>query len=218
MPQSCLFKFKLESVSNGGSIKFPAVVKPVLGGGGSFNCYMAQDLAELFFFADYIKSQGVIPMAQEYVGTPEEEYTVGVLTDMRNGEMIGSIALRRQIMSGLSNRMRVPKRNSKEILVISSGISQGEFGDFSDVRGECERIALALGSRGPMNLQCRKHEGKVYVFEINPRLSGTTFMRAMVGRNEPDILIRQCVEGENFEIAEYKKGMVLRGLIERYIP
>ena len=34
------------------------------------------------------------------------------------------------------------------------------------------------------------------MFEINPRFSGTTSLRAMVGYNEPDVLIRHHVLGE----------------------
>lgn len=199
------------------SVSLPAVIKPTLGGGGSFNCYIAQNQEELQFFSGYIRRQGMLPLAQQYLGTAEEEYTVGVLADIQQGEILGSIALRRQIMSGLSNRMRIPRYDGGPLLVVSSGISQGEFGAYLDVRAECERIAKAIGSRGPMNLQCRKHGGKVYVFEINPRLSGTTYMRALVGRNEPDILIRRHRTGKRAKLPDYNKGLVLRGLVERLI-
>lgn len=195
----------------------PAIVKPTLGGGGSFNCYIAQDMTELDFFVDYISKQGLKPMVQKYVGSYEEEYTVGVLTDMFDGGLLGSIAVRRQILSGLSNRMRIVHRGSGGLLVVSSGISQGEVGDFPEVRDCCEQAALKLGSRGPMNFQCRRDGDKVYIFEINPRFSGTTYIRAMMGFNGPDVLIRRNLLGENIKPTEYKKGMVLRGLEELYV-
>jgi carbamoyl-phosphate synthase large subunit len=56
---------------------------------------------------------------------------------------------------------------------------------------------------------------KVYLFEINPRFSGTTSLRAMVGFNEPDLLIRKHILNEpikpNFSF-QYAK--VVRGLDE----
>lgn len=195
-------------------VELPAIVKPAVGGGGSFNCYMAQDKEELSFFVNYIRKQGILPIVQRYTGAVDSEYTVGVLTDMANGELLGSIALRREITSGLSNRMRIPNRGGGSTLVVSSGISQGEFRDYPQVRQECERIALALGSKGPLNIQGRIHEGEVYVFEINPRLSGTTYLRALAGRNEADILIRRHLLEDNTPLTKYTEGLALRGLTE----
>lgn len=212
-PDSCL-----PDGANASSVELPAIVKPAVGGGGSFNCYMAQDMDELLFFIDYIRKQGIQPIVQKYMGAVDSEYTVGVLTDMVSGELLGSIALRREIMSGLSNRMRMPARYGKGVLVVSSGISQGEFRDYPQIRRECERIALAIGSRGPMNIQCRVHEGAVYTFEINPRWSGTTCLRTLAGRNEPDILIRRHLLGDNTPLVKYKEGLALRGLTDTYIP
>jgi carbamoyl-phosphate synthase large subunit len=198
-------------------IELPAIVKPAVGGGGSFNCYVAQDKDELLFFINYVKKQGILPIVQRYTGAVDSEYTVGVLTDMVNGELLGSIALRREITSGLSNRMRIPNRGGYATLVVSSGISQGEFRDYLPVRQECERIALTLGSKGPLNIQCRVHEGEVYVFEINPRLSGTAYLRALAGRNEPDILIRRHLLGDKAPLAKYDEGLALRGLTEECV-
>jgi len=205
-------------------MELPAIVKPAIGGGGSFNCYMAQDQEELSFFINYIRKQGLQPIVQRYMGEADSEYTVGVLTDMVNGELLGSIALRREITSGLSNRMRIPARGGGSVLVVSSGISQGEFRDYPQVRRDCERIALALGSRGPLNIQCRVlagnelHDTEVYVFEINPRLSGTTYLRALAGRNDPDILIRRHLLGDNTLLTKYTDGLALRGLVEEIVP
>jgi len=50
-----------------------------------------------------------------------------------------------------------------------------------------------------VNVQCRLVDGEVVVFEINPRFSGTTSLRAMVGYNEPDVLFRHHVLGEPIE-------------------
>jgi carbamoyl-phosphate synthase large subunit len=56
------------------------------------------------------------------------------------------------------------------------------------------------------------------VFEINPRFSGTTSLRAMVGFNEPDLLIRRHVLQEKIEPHfKYGSGIIVRGLSELLI-
>jgi carbamoyl-phosphate synthase large subunit len=113
---------------------------------------------------------------------------------------------------------RTGKRELGDVLALSSGISQGEIGSFPEVTAQCEAIALALGARGPLNIQCRLVDGAVNVFEINPRFSGTTSLRAMVGFNEPDLLIRRHVLQQTIRLPiEYQSGMIVRGLSELLI-
>lgn len=199
----------------------PAVLKPSVGGGGSAHLYLVQDSDELLACARMLL--GVFPefIVQEYVGTPETEYTVGVLLDL-HGTLINSIAIRRYILSALSNRIKAPNRTARDdlgpVLAVSSGVSQGEIGRFAEVTEQCERIALALGAAGPLNIQCRLVAGRVYVFEINPRFSGTTSLRAMVGYNEPDVLVRRHLLGELIEPHfGYRHGVIMRSLSETLV-
>ena len=197
---------------------FPVVIKPYMGGGGSNNTFIAQDKEELVLFCKYILKYGRKPLVQQYMGSHDNEYTVGVLSD-RDGGLISAIAIKRYILSGLSNRLKVPFINNKnEVLAISSGISQGEVAKEAELLDQCERIALAFESKGPLNIQCRFVDNTVYPFEINPRLSGTTYMRALAGVNEPDLLIRKYVLKEAIpENIVPKYGLILRGLEEMYI-
>lgn len=199
----------------------PAVIKPAIGGGGSNNTFLVQDMGELGFACRYLIQQNKIVLVQEYVGTPEDEYTVGVLSTLA-GEFIGSIALRRYLLSGLSNRIQISNRTGREnlssTLAISSGISQGTIDEYPQVRMVCEKIAKTLHSKGPLNIQCRFVGGKLYPFEINPRFSGTTYIRALMGFNEPDMLIRHHIFGEvPPSPVKYKFGKVMRGLVERCV-
>jgi carbamoyl-phosphate synthase large subunit len=160
-------------------------------------------------------------MLQEYVGTPEGEYTVGVLHTL-DGNFVGSIALRREIMGGLSNRIKAPNRTDRAdlgpVLAVSSGVSQGVIDDFPEVRRQCEAIASAIGSRGPLNLQGRFANGVFMLFEINPRFSGTTYLRALAGYNEPDMLMRHHLRGETIaQPVPFAAGQIVRGLIERRV-
>jgi carbamoyl-phosphate synthase large subunit len=199
----------------------PAVLKPSVGGGGSSNLYLVQDRDELVACARQLLAIYPEFIAQEYVGTPDDEYTVGVLVDMA-GRLLNSIALRRQITSALSNRIRVLNRGGRAdlgpVLAVSSGVSQGRIGRFAEVTLQCEAIAQALGARGPLNIQCRLVDGRVCVFEINPRFSGTTSLRAMVGFNEPDTLVRAHVLGHRIEPQwAYREGVIARSLAETLI-
>ena len=201
--------------------EMPVVIKPSVGGGGSANLFIAQSVEELYVYGEMLLKIYPEFVVQEYVGTPDHEYTVGVLYDM-NGVFINSIAVRRFIMSALSNRLKVPNRTRKSelgnVLAVSSGVSQGEVGHFPNVTGPCEEMARELGACGAINIQCRLCNGRVLVFEINPRFSGTTSLRAMVGYNEPDILIRKHLLGQTIQPRfPYQSGVVLRGLSESLV-
>lgn len=199
---------------------FPVVVKPSVGGGGSTNVYIAQNRTELLGLADYLGLESIAGnfLVQEYVGTPENEYTVGVLHDM-NGNYVNSIAVRRLLSGQLNVRMSVANRTDRKDLgpnlVISSGVSHGYIGRFPEVTEQCKNIARTIGAKGPINIQCRLVDGKVMVFEINPRFSGTTSLRAMVGYNEPDVLIRKHLLGTGVPVDfPYEEALILRGLVE----
>jgi carbamoyl-phosphate synthase large subunit len=201
--------------------EFPVVLKPHLASGGSTNVFIAQDEKELLLFSSYLFAIYDSFIAQQYIGTPDDEYTVGVLSDME-GNLINSIAVRKNILTGLSNKIRVPNRtNKKELgdtLAISSGISQGEIGRFETITKQCEAIALKMNCVGAVNIQCRVVNDLVHVFEINPRFSGTTSLRAIVGYNEPDTLIQKYFSGAEPELHfAYKTGIIMRGITEMFI-
>lgn len=202
--------------------RYPLVVKPYIGSGGSKDCFVVQDRGELEATMVLLRAsvQNRI-MVQEYVGVPEEEYTVGVLHDL-DGEYINSIAVRRELKSALNLRISTPNLTGRKDLgsrlVVSSGISMGEVCQNSEVLETCEKIAKALDVRGAINIQGRMTSDGFKVFEINPRFSGTTSIRAVMGYNEPDILLRRHILGETIAPRfEYKTGFVLRAL-EEFIP
>ncbi len=199
---------------------FPLILKPARDSGGSRNVFIAQEEDELLFFARYLLRNTDAVLIQEYVGTPEDEYTVGILSGL-DGELLGSIALRRLLSDALSTRLTVPNRTGRNDLgsrlVISSGFSHGTIQDFSEVRKKCEEMAAALGSRGPLNVQCRVVGGALIPFEFNPRFSGSTSIRALVDFNEPDLLIRRELWGEKCPRPQFKNGVILRSLKENRI-
>lgn len=197
---------------------YPVIIKPNRGGSGSNGVMIAQDKKELEMFVSFLLNISPDLVIQEYVGNAESEYTVGVITSLE-GEFINSIAVHRVIENGLGNKLKVKNNTAKtelgKNLVVSSGISQGRVGKFTEVTKQCEEIAKKINSKGPLNIQCRLVEGKVFVFEINPRYSGTTPLRAMVGFNEPELMIRKYVLGENIEADFYfPEKVIMRTLKE----
>lgn len=201
---------------------YPCIVKPAVGGGGSASTFIAQDSDELLFFVQYLVKYGYQPLIQEYIPDAENEYTVGVLHSPHS-ELLGTVVIKRQILSGLSNRLRISNQTGKSemgsILAVSSGISQGDIVEFAPVRITAERIAQQLGSIGPLNIQGRWNGTDFVPFEINPRFSGTAPMRALAGFNEPERMIDAWLgirSDENDNRA--RLGKCIRGLKEYFIP
>jgi carbamoyl-phosphate synthase large subunit len=200
---------------------YPVVVKPAIGGGGSRDTFIIQTPEEFKLMMTYLFRYGEKFLVQEYIGTYKDEYTVGVLHDME-GRYLNSIALKRAMSGALNMRTAVKNLTGREelgdYLVISSGVSHGQVGRFPEVTNTCRKIADRLGVRGAVNIQCRYVGGRVIPFEINPRFSGTTSIRAMVGYNEPDILIGIHLLGEKVETDfRYKEVTVIRSLTETII-
>jgi carbamoyl-phosphate synthase large subunit len=193
---------------------FPLIVKPTKGTGGSKGvklCISEEEISDLVLSLEPDSGYCVQPL----FGTEDSEYTVGVLTDM-DGVLIDSIVMRRKL-TGLS--LLDSKRIGGKRYSISTGYSQGYFIRDEAIQSFCEELALRIGSCGPLNIQLRVHNGEIYVFEIHPRFSGTSTMRADVGFNEPDILLRNSLDDMRFSRLNYKSDVaVIRAFEHVIIP
>lgn len=196
---------------------FPLVIKAatVLGGGGSKSVYIVKDKEELDFYKKRGEQLGTKLILQEYIGSTTAEYTIGVITS-KKGKMIDSIIMHRGLV-GPSKREVY--RYGKTTYGTSSGISQGIFEDNPQVQKAAEEIALKVGSCGPLNIQARLVDDELVVFELNPRFSASTSMRAGVGFNDPDIVFRNFVLGEEFGRLNYQKNIAaMRALVNIFVP
>lgn len=192
-------------------IGLPCIVKPATGSGGSASVFFAVSVGEAVTYAEFIRRSGCVPIAQEYVSDTDGEFTIGVLS-LPNGRIAGSVALRRVLEAKLSVAYR--GRGG----LVSSGYSQGYIGNFPELCAQAERIAATIGSRGPINVQGRVRDGVLLPFEINPRFSASTYLRALAGFNEIDVLVRHLSTGEVPARPTLKTGWYLRSLTERYVP
>jgi carbamoyl-phosphate synthase large subunit len=192
------------------AVGLPCIVKPATGTGGSASVFFAVTTDEALIYAEFILRNGSVPIAQEYVGDDEGEFTIGVLS-LPDGRVVGSIALRRVLDAKLSVAYR--GRGG----VISSGYSQGYIDAFPDLCQQAERIATVIQSRGPINIQGRVRNGVLMPFEINPRFSASTYLRALAGFNEIDMLLGYLIAGELPSAQPIKLGWYLRSLTENYV-
>ncbi len=191
-------------------IDYPCVIKPSTGSGGSVFTYLAEDEEEALLYVSYLRKRSKNAIAQEYIPHDQGEFTVGVLS-LPNGNIVGSIALRRFFNSKLSY---LTKYNDR---IISSGYSQGLIDDFKNIRIQAEKMALQIKSRGPLNIQGRLKNGVFYPFEMNARFSASTYLRTMAGFNEVDIFL-QFLFGNKYALSEkIQYGYYFRSLEEKYV-
>ncbi|MEQ9285444.1 MAG: ATP-grasp domain-containing protein [Cyclobacteriaceae bacterium] len=196
---------------------YPYVIKPVSGSGSS-NVFIVQDQIELEGITRYLGStQGFI--IQKYVGNINEEYTVGILSTPNHG-YVNHIILKRDLSLGMSIKQKVLNRTEDQslgnTLGISTGISQGKFVSNTLISKTVAKLVELLKPTSTINMQCRVWNEKVYIFEINPRFSGTTNLRALVGFNEPELLVNSLLF-EEVPLANescWINRTVLRGLME----
>ncbi len=191
-------------------VGLPCIVKPTTGSGGSAAVFFATNTEEAMIYAEFIQRTGRVPIAQEYVNDCEGEFTIGVLS-LHDQCIVGSIAMRRVLDAKLSVAYR--GRGG----LVSSGYSQGHIDEYPDICKQAESIAIAIGSCGPINIQGRVRDGVLLPFEINPRFSASTFLRAMAGFNEVDTMIKYLISGVTPPRPNIKSGWYLRSLTEQYI-
>ena len=170
---------------------FPLILKPRCSS-GSKGVFLVEDKKELAAAATLVKEA----VLQEYLPSPEEEYTVGVFSE-EPGRCSGTIIFRRCLGGGLTYKAVVTR--NKEIEKISI------------------QTAEVLKAIGPFNLQLRLTDRGPVIFEINPRLSSSTVMRAHFGFNEPEMAVRKYVLGEELAPLSIKEGTALRFWEELYL-
>lgn len=193
---------------------FPFLVKPNHHSGGSNHIEVIQDEMDFSQFHGRFAQQRIDFVAQEYIDAPEEEYTIGVMSDLE-GKIISSFALLRDLSAPrcrkLSVKSKYAKGASSRDIVVSGGLTQGYVDDFSEARKWGEAVACAFESTGPLNIQCRRYGGDFYAFEINPRFSATTAIRSAMGHNDVLLIYNAFVKGINMGQQIYLRGSATRG-------
>ena len=132
---------------------------------------------------------------QEYIDAPDDEYTVGVFSD---GDKISTVIFKRKLKHGYTDFV--------------------ELADDDAMRSIAVKIAGEVGLKGYMNIQLRKKNDVCYVFEINPRISGSVYFRHMVDFDDV-IWWLDMLDGEEVEeyVCRYSRVIAMKELVEKTI-
>jgi len=166
-----------------GSIGYPLIVKPRVGA-RSVGVRRVDDGSQL----QRALEQTADAVVQECLLPEDREYTVGTITF--DGHCEDVITMRRDLRDG--NTFRAYVR------------------DEPAMREQVRAVAEALGGYGPVNFQLRDTATGPKVFEINARFSGTTPIRAAMGFNEVEAVLRRLVLHERPARLAFQEGVVLR--------
>jgi carbamoyl-phosphate synthase large subunit len=199
----------VERESDLDGVPTPCVIKPARGSGGSVFVFLAADREQAWLCARYLVGHGMQPVAQEYLDHAEGEYSLGILSLPGHG-VVASIAMQRRFDAKLSVQVR------SKVGIISSPYGQGLIDHFPAVTEAGRTIAAAIDSQGPLNVQGRVRRGKFIPFEINPRFSGSEYLRTLAGVNQPHLVLQYLKSGTTARLGPLKRGYYLRGLSETY--
>lgn len=173
-------------------IKFPFIIKPRIGA-RSRGVFLVKSLDEYWEKLSAIDK----PIIQEYIGNEDSEYTCGVLKIQ--GEIKGAIALKRVLKDGNTFKAEFSLKFPQEI--------------YNYIIAVAEKLDFV----GSCNFQLRlDNKGVPKIFEINPRHSGTTYIRALFGFNEVESIIRYYFKLPQKKF-EFKEGKVIRHFDEMLV-
>lgn len=134
---------------------------------------------------------------QRYLPDDKAEYTAATLSGA-DQKVRGVVIFRRDLIQGTTYRT--------------------ELVEDSQLEREVVRITEALGAVGPCNLQFRVVDGSLYVFEINPRFSGTSGIRYLYGFNDCEMAFDLLHLKKEITQPTLNKAVVLRYWNEICIP
>ena len=136
-------------------------------------------------------------LVQQYLPDDRAEYTAATLSGA-DQKVRALIIFRRDLIQGTTYRTELIEDPQMERQVVE--------------------ITEALGAVGPCNLQFRVIDGMVYVFEINPRFSGTSGVRYLYGFNDCEMAFDLLHLKTEVTQPALNKAVVLRYWNEICIP
>jgi carbamoyl-phosphate synthase large subunit len=167
------------------AIQGPYLLKPIKGASGK----------DIFTLDSISKVESVVSafapnyfLVQEYLAA-KEEYTVGVYRSAFS-DFEDTMVINRNLQFGLSYK--------------------GEIIEHPEIAAYALRVCRCLGTTYSANVQLKLQNGQPFVFEVNPRLSSTTYIRAHFGFNEPEMIIKDILaKGKGLQFNK-RKGKFAR--------
>lgn len=174
------------------NLKWPVIIKPRIGA-RSRDVFKVENKKDLLEKINMIHN----PIIQEYIGNELNEYTCGII--FLDGELKNKISLKRSLKDGNTFISEHFRESNKKI------------NDYID------NIAKLLKPYGSCNLQLRVDDkGIPKLFEINPRHSGTTYIRSLFGFNEIIFILKKELENKKFDF-KISEGKAIRYFEEKII-
>ncbi len=168
---------------------FPLIVKPRHGSAArGLTRVKTMDTLRPLMLPGYVVQECLLP--------DDEEYTVGIYR-CRNGFVASATTIHRHLEFGLTYKGIVISEPAIEAYAV--------------------QVVEALGAVASCNVQLRLTARGPVAFEVNPRFSSTTPIRAHFGVNEPEFAIREYVLGEELDRHTAREGGVLRYWQEYYL-
>lgn len=175
-------------------LDYPFVLKPRVGA-RSRGVEIVKDSGHYDELYEKYTNQNYI--AQEYIGTNDTEYTCGIL--YWDNKYIDSIILKRELKEG------------------NTALAEFNGNAEASIQEYIKDIGNVLKPFGSCNLQLRTDKaGEAYLFEINPRFSGTTYIRALFGYNEVEFVICKIMGWQENDLNP-RVGKVYRFFDERLL-
>jgi carbamoyl-phosphate synthase large subunit len=162
------------------ALPYPLIVKPRIGA-RSVGVHRVEDVDTLQRCLAVVKD----PIIQECVGDDDTEYTCGVVS--LGDKARRHIVLRRSLKEG------------------NTYIAEYQHDFPETIYDYVTAISQHLQPYGACNYQLRLgHDGIPKLFEINPRHSGTTYMRCLFGFNEVEYILKhlQHQDPPEFQLTE----------------
>jgi carbamoyl-phosphate synthase large subunit len=207
--ESCLPENKDEFTEEFG---FPLVVKP-REGFGSVKFFVTKSTDEMEYALTQIQDYGWKPMLQEYLPGIDDEFTSGITVDKNGKYIMSSISIRKYLKGGQTYKafidnypiVSLSAEKVAEKLGVTGAVNiQSKYVPKDEVTSSSKTTA----EFEPRNLNESVQNGRMKIFEINPRFSATCPLRSYAGINEPDIVFRNAVFDEKIEKVSNSRRLV----------
>lgn len=183
-PETCLAEDRRGIDSLVREYGFPVILKPI-DGFSSNHIFIANSMQEIDAANRLINNLVV----QRYISSPNHEFTAGTISGA-DKKVRAVILLHRHLIQGTTYRTELTTDENLSRQII--------------------RVVERLGAVGPCNVQFRIEDGKVYVFEINPRFSGSCGIRYLYGFNDCELMFELFKLGIDIKQPVLKQAVVLR--------
>jgi len=173
-----------------GELAYPLIIKKRRGSGSKLVLVVKNDEEFDFYKRKYANEDLIV---QEYLGNPNEEYTLGVFSD---GQRSYCIPFRRHLFSDVGVTRLAE-------LVVNNKLEQ--LG---------HAVAKITKLAGSLNIQLRKDGDRYVPFEINPRVSGTAYVRHYFGFRDVEWWLDIKEKRQVQYVPKYRQGVAVRAISE----